>query len=97
MKLFRRTFPALITLALLFALCAQGSRVNVVSAAASQSQQKYRVFCVNGKVDFGNRSLQEMQWDYGKSVCQLGEFGSYREAKEDARRRGGVGARCNCQ
>ncbi|MDT7602901.1 MAG: hypothetical protein QOF61_898, partial [Acidobacteriota bacterium] len=47
--------------------------------------------------DFGNRTLQEMQWDFGKNVCLLHEYDSYRDAKEDARRRGGVGAACSCQ
>lgn len=93
--------PAALSLALLFALAAHvapttSARATVVNATA-QTQEKYRVFCVNGKVDFGSRTLQEMRWDFGKNVCQLSEFDSYREAKEDVRRRGGVGADCKCQ
>ncbi|HEX8162050.1 MAG TPA: hypothetical protein VF538_09270 [Pyrinomonadaceae bacterium] len=96
-----RTLPLLALLTLLLVLCAHGSRAGVASAAAGggqqQSEEKYRVFCVNGKVDFGNRSLKDMQWDYGKNVCQLGEFNTYRAAKDDVRKRGGVGADCRCQ
>jgi hypothetical protein len=94
-----RTLTAILSLALLFALVAHvaptDARASVV--ALSQEQEKHRVFCVNGKVDFGSRTLQEMQWDFGKNVCQLSEFDSYREAKDDVRRRGGVGADCKCQ
>jgi hypothetical protein len=94
-----RTLAVALSLALLFALATHvapttSARANV---AMAQAQEKYRVFCVNGKVDFGSRTLQEMQWDFGKNVCQLSEFDSYREAKDDVRRRGGVGADCKCQ
>jgi hypothetical protein len=91
-----RTLPALFALALLIAVCAHGSLATRASAA-TQAPDKFRVYCVNGKVDFGNRTLQEMQWDFGKNVCLLHEYDSYRDAKEDARRRGGVGAACSCQ
>lgn len=96
MRSLRRTrkFPALLVLALLLAVFAVGSRP---TGAASGDDEKYRVFCVNGKVDFGNRTLQEMRWDFGKNVCLLHEYGTYREAKEDVRRRGGVGAECKTQ
>jgi hypothetical protein len=96
------TPPALALLVLLAAFGAHGSRASAGSgrraeSTAAQSQEKYRVFCVNGKVDFGSRSLQDMQWDFGKNVCQLGEFDTYRKAREDVRKRGGVGADCRCQ
>lgn len=98
----RTTLPALLLLAILTAFGAHGSRAsgNTIPAAATtaaQAEEKYRVFCVNGKVDFGSRSLKDMQWDFGKNVCQLAEFNTYREAKENVRQRGGVGADCRCQ
>jgi hypothetical protein len=97
MKTFRRPFPFLFVLALFLAFTfAHGSRASASSSAIAQ-QGKYRVFCVNGKVDFGSRTLQEMQWDFGKNVCLLRELDSYHDAKEDVRRRGGVGAACSCQ
>lgn len=102
MRTLRRTRTALLlsafalTLALFGAPTPRGaSAARPVPAAARQ--EKYRVFCVNGKVDFGNRTLKDMQWDFGKNVCQLSEHDSYRDAKEDVRRRGGVGAACACQ
>lgn len=98
----RVTPPALLLLALLAAFGAHGSRagggsVHAAALAAASAEEKYRVFCVNGKVDFGNRSLKDMQWDFGKNVCQLSEFNTYREARDDVRHRGGVGADCRCQ
>jgi hypothetical protein len=102
MRNFRRArqLPTLLLLALLALFGAHGSRASgggPAPVAATQDGEKYRVFCVNGKVDFGSRSLQDMQWDFGKNVCQLAEFNTYREAKEDVRKRGGVGAACRCQ
>jgi hypothetical protein len=92
-----RTHTAALTLAVFFALAAHVSPTSArATVMATQEQEKYRVFCVNGKVDFGSRTLKEMQWDFGKGVCQLSEFDSYREAKDDVRRRGGVGADCSC-
>ncbi|MFN2596422.1 MAG: hypothetical protein ABR563_04455 [Pyrinomonadaceae bacterium] len=103
---FRATAAAAFALAPLFTIAAlvaptgdaraAAVRVSPATTAAAQTLEKYRVFCVNGKVDFGSRTLQEMQWDFGKNVCQLAEFDSYREAKDDVRRRGGVGADCKC-
>jgi hypothetical protein len=97
----RTTLPALALLILFAAFGAHGSRASVNAipdaTASSPVQEKYRVFCVNRKVDFGSRSLQDMQWDFGKNVCQLSEFNTYREAKADVRKRGGVGADCRCQ
>jgi hypothetical protein len=90
-----RTHVAVLALALFFALAAHVSPTSA-RATPTQEPEKYRVFCVNGKVDFGSRTLKEMQWDFGKGVCQLSEFDSYREAKDDVRHRGGVGADCSC-
>jgi hypothetical protein len=99
----RTTLPALLLLTILaVAFGAHGSRAsgNAIparAAVAAPAQEKYRVFCVNGKVDFGSRTLKDMQWDFGKNVCQLAEFDTYREAKANVRQRGGVGADCRCQ
>jgi hypothetical protein len=98
----RTTLAALLLIAILAAFGAHGSRasgntVHNAATTAAPAQEKYRVFCVNGKVDFGSRTLKDMQWDFGKNVCLLAEFDSYREAKENVRRRGGVGADCRCQ
>ncbi|MFL6230245.1 MAG: hypothetical protein ACJ741_15845 [Pyrinomonadaceae bacterium] len=104
MKIPRRfpTAHVAVALALLCALAARAPATRALlapapAASARQAQEKYRVFCVNGKVDFGSRTLEEMRWDFGKNVCVLHEYDSYREAKDDARRRGGVGAECHCQ
>jgi hypothetical protein len=89
-----------VAVALLCALAAHvpATRAPASSAAAAQTQaqEKYRVYCVNGKVDFGSLTLQEMQWEFGKNVCVLHEYDTYHDAKDDARRRGGVGADCKC-
>jgi hypothetical protein len=99
MNLLRRFRPAHVfaALALLCALAAHAPATRAVAPHAAQAQEKYRVFCVNGKVDFGSRTLEEMRWDFGKNVCVLHEYDSYREAKDDVRRRGGVGAECKPQ
>jgi hypothetical protein len=86
---------ALAVTVLLMALCATGA-TGGRSVAAGRGQV-YRVYCVNEKVSFGTRTVSEMQWDYGKNVCVLATYPTYAEAKEDVRRRGGVGAGCKSQ
>ena len=77
---------------LLFALAFVAPHAFTPDARAGET---YRVFCVNGKIDFGTRALKDMKWDYGDNVCVLAEFNNYTAAREDARRRGGVGAGCD--
>ena len=66
----------------------------VRAAATAARGESYTVFCVNGKLDFSDATLEKMRWDYGRDVCQIATFNSYREAKEFVRRKGGVGAPC---
>jgi hypothetical protein len=94
MKLFSRLRLAIILVVLLLAI---GAQVAPGGGVAANRVEAYKVFCVNGKVSFGIRKLSEMQWDYGKNVCVLAIYKTYAEAKEDVRRRGGVGASCNSQ
>ena len=58
---------------------------------------KYRVFCVNGRIEIQSRTLEEMKKARGSNVCQLGsEHDSTTAAYNYARLYGGVGASCSC-
>ena len=90
MRSLRLALPALV----LSALALAAAHAPSTRASAGET---YTVYCVNGKIEFGTRPLKDMQWDYGANVCELAKFDSYQSAREDARRRGGVGAACSCK
>jgi len=58
---------------------------------------KYRIFCVNGKIEIDTRDINEMKAARGDQVCELDSFGSLTEARIASKRRGGVGAPCACK
>lgn len=81
-------------------LCTATSR----SAHAQQQQQqqqeqrpkKYKLYCVNGKLEIGIRSPEDMKRARGVSACLKESFDTLLEAKKAAKLYGGVGAACSC-
>ena|ERR1700730_7692967 len=80
-------------------LAAKEQRVSVVRSQPEkqQSEVRYRIFCVNGKIEIGERDLNAMKAARGAQVCELGSFASFAEAREASKRFGGVGAACSCK
>jgi len=80
-------------------LSAKEQRISVVRSqpANQQSEVKYRIFCVNGKIEIGQRDLNAMKAARGTQVCELGSFDRFAEAREASKRYGGVGAACSCK
>jgi hypothetical protein len=68
-------------------------------AYASTCQDvKYKVYCVNGRVEVDSHSLEEMISSRGPNVCKLtdAEYNTLSEARASAKQFGGVGASCRC-
>ena|SRR2546428_6506407 len=65
-------------------------------ANALRQDKKYKVYCVNGKIEIGTRTLEEMKAARGNQVCLKGSFDSFDEAIDASRRQGGVGSACSC-
>jgi hypothetical protein len=59
---------------------------------------KYKVYCVNGRIEIDSHSLDEMRSSRGANVCLLveAEYESLSDARTSAKRFGGVGAPCRC-
>ena len=74
----------------------------VAAAPQRDSQQpvKYKIFCVGGKVEIEDKTLEEMRDDEeDETVCEMtkDEFENLYEAREVAKKRfGGAGAPCKC-
>jgi hypothetical protein len=58
--------------------------------------KKYKIYCVNGKIEIGTRNLDEMKSARGNQVCLKGSFDSFEEAMDASKRQGGVGSACSC-
>ncbi len=66
-------------------------------AGATQAA-KYKVYCVNGRIEIDSHSLDEIRSSRGANVCLLvaAEYESLSDARASAKRFGGVGAPCRC-
>lgn len=71
-----------------------------LSAAGRQQQEppvkRYKIYCVNGKLEIGIRSPEDMKRARGTSACLKESHNSLLDAKKAAKKYGGVGAACNC-
>lgn len=60
--------------------------------------KRYKIYCVNGKIEISTKELFDMKTSRGGSqVCLLESFDSFSEATQAAKRHGGVGANCACR
>ncbi len=73
----------------------QQARASVLQE--QQPEKKYKLYCVNGKVEIGTRTLEDIKWARGEDVCMLASFDNLSEAEEAANHYGGIGADCSCQ
>jgi hypothetical protein len=62
-----------------------------------QAAKKYKLYCVNGKIEIGSRDLNEMKAARGDRVCELGAFDTFSQAIEASKRLGGIGSPCPCR
>lgn len=76
---------------------AGGLAASIPTRMSSHDDQKYRVFCANGKVEVEQRTLEQEKNARGSNVCMLGEFDYLSDAEKEAEKRGGKGADCKCQ
>src|SRR5215208_7123586 len=55
---------------------------------------KYKIYCVNGRIEVDSHSLAEMKSSRGQNVCQLtnAEYESLSDARVSAKQFGGIGA-----
>lgn len=93
MKAIRRLLVVL-TVGLLLSL-ATGLAFSASHRVVVQDN-KYRVFCANGKIEVEQRTLEQQKNARGSNVCQLAEFDYLSDAEKDAEKRGGKGAECKC-
>jgi hypothetical protein len=76
----------------------RGTTANhVTRPLLQQSAKKYKLYCVNGKIEIGSRDLNEMKAARGDRVCELGAFDTFSQAIEASKRLGGVGSPCPCR
>ena len=68
-----------------------------VSTSAQAETKRYKIYCVNGKVEISTRELSDMKSLRGSQVCLLESFDSLAEATKAAKRHGGVGGDCACR
>jgi hypothetical protein len=59
---------------------------------------KYKIYCVNGRIEIDSHTLGDMKSSRGSNVCALSpdEYDTLSDARTSARRFGGVGAPCRC-
>jgi hypothetical protein len=62
----------------------------------TNQDQKYRVFCANGKLEVEQRTLEQEKNARGSSVCMLAEFDYLSDADKYAEEHGGKGSDCKC-
>lgn len=62
----------------------------------TSDDNKYRVFCANGKLEVEQRTFEQDKNARGSSVCQLGEFDYLSDAEKYAENHGGKGSDCKC-
>lgn len=63
----------------------------------TQTQPKrYKIYCVNGKVEISDRNMTDMRAARGSRVCLLESYDSLSETIQATKRYGGVGADCTC-
>ena len=67
-----------------------------LAAPNSTTDQKYRVFCANKKIEVEQRTLEQQKNARGSDVCVLGEFDYLSDAEKAAEQKGGKGAECTC-
>jgi hypothetical protein len=62
----------------------------------TNQDQKYRVFCANGKLEVEQRTVEQEKNARGSSVCLLAEFDYLSDADKYAEDHGGKGSDCKC-
>src|SRR5436309_1642002 len=67
-----------------------------IRSASGQTEKKYKLFCVNGKIEVGSHDISEMKAARGTKVCEIGAYDTFSQAIEASKRLGGVGAPCPC-
>jgi hypothetical protein len=67
-----------------------------VFTSAQQQTKRYKIYCVNGKIEISTKEFSDMKASRGQ-VCLLESFDSFSEAAEAAKRHGGVGGNCACK
>jgi hypothetical protein len=73
-----------------------GSLTTAKPYDAFAQDKKYKIYCVNGRLEIGTRNLEEMKAARGNHVCLKGSFDSFEEAIDASKRQGGVGSACSC-
>ncbi|MDQ3175723.1 MAG: hypothetical protein M3Q91_18765 [Acidobacteriota bacterium] len=102
MKNYRSIFFAsvLFVIAIQFMLgCLLTTGLQHAHASVARQQQqikKYKLYCVNGKLEIGIRSPEDMQRARGDQVCLIDSYVRLTQAKEASKRYGGVGSHCPC-
>lgn len=66
--------------------------------AAAFQAAKYKIYCVEGRIEIDSHTLEEMKSSRGRNVCKLteAEYDTLSDARTSAKRFGGVGAPCRC-
>lgn len=61
--------------------------------------QKYKIFCIDGEIEIETSTPEELHKERQVRVCQLSkyEYDSLADARNAAKRFGGVGAPCRCE
>ena len=101
MRIFHR--PLLVgTLISASALFAGGSivlsvlQLSCVRSRQQQEGKKYKLYCVNQKVEIGTRTLENMRSARGDQVYLIASFDNLPETEKATRHYGGVGSQCLC-
>jgi hypothetical protein len=70
------------------------ARVSSAETEKVASKNVYRVFCVNGKIEVGSRTVEQMKAVRGPNVWQVKEAEHLLEAQQSASHLGGIGQVC---
>ena len=85
------TVLLLIILGLMTCGCAKVTRAETETGT---TKTVYRVFCVNGKIELGSRTVEQMKAVRGSNVWQIKEVEHLSEAQQSASHLGGIGQSC---
>ncbi len=79
--------------------CLLASGSTITRPAYQGDSNKYKIYCAEAAVEINSQSLSKIRAERQGEVCQLtpNEFDNLSEARQAAKRFGGVGAQCNCR
>ena len=65
-------------------------------SAGPETAKRYKLYCVNNRIEIGARTLEDMKWARGDQVCLFNSYETLLEAEAAANHFCRIGAGCSC-